>query len=156
MENNKVDSSLYASISNKELTISNELKKEGTLEDSQNCLQLEEENLLHSLPCQIEFTGSAQVSVYFNKENLHHENVRAASFRGHMLLNKLVKVPEGYEIYTVSESNAENKDDCEMKTFQLKGSTKSMNFWEKDEMPVGPNKIEDALTCILIAENLSN
>jgi len=107
MENNKVDSSLYASISNTELTISNELKKEGNLQDSEDCL--EEENLLHSLPCQIEFTGPAPVSVYFNKENLHHENVRAASFRGHMLLNKLVKVPEGYEIYTVSESNAETK-----------------------------------------------
>uniref|UniRef100_A0A915LKG3 RNA 3'-terminal phosphate cyclase-like protein n=1 Tax=Meloidogyne javanica TaxID=6303 RepID=A0A915LKG3_MELJA len=81
--------------------------KEGNLQDSEDCL--EEENLLHSLPCQIEFTGPAPVSVYFNKENLHHENVRAASFRGHMLLNKLVKVSEGYEIYTVSESNAETK-----------------------------------------------
>lgn len=67
-----------------------------------------------------------------------------------------MKVSEGYEIYTVSESNAETKDDYEIKTFHLKGSCKSMNFWEKDEMPEGPNKIEDALTSILIAENLSN
>nr|CAD2166126.1 unnamed protein product [Meloidogyne enterolobii] len=145
MENKKLTDSLYATISNTELTISNELKKEGT---SQNCF--EEENLLHSLPCQIEFTGPAPVSVYFNKENLHHENVRAASFRGHMLLNKLVKVPEGYEIYTVSESNAETKDDCEMKTFQLKGSCKSMNFWEKDEMP------EDGYLCCYIRRRNAN
>nr|CAD2148218.1 unnamed protein product [Meloidogyne enterolobii] len=154
MENKKLTDSLYATISNTELTILNELRKDENSQNSQDCL--EEENLLHSLPCHIEFTGPAPVSVYFNKENLHHENVRAASFRGHMLLNKLVKVPEGYEIYTVSESNAETKDDYEIKTFQLKGSCKSMNFWEKDEMPEGPNKIEDALTCILIAENLSN
>ncbi|KAL7079746.1 hypothetical protein ACQ4LE_001154 [Meloidogyne hapla] len=97
MQSNRSDSSPFAIISDSELT-SNELKKENN----------SEENLLHSLPCHIEFTGPAPVSVFFNKENLYHENMRAASFRGHMLLNKTVKVPEGYEIYTVTE-NIETK-----------------------------------------------
>ena len=136
----------------------------------------DDQQQLHSLPCRIDYTGSACVSKFFHVKSLDDGVTKVAAFRGHLLFGQTIKMPDGYKIYVLEEENEDidkkgkiyfkNKskslDDSSdgslkcKKTFKVRGVNSSMDFWEYDEMPCLNKNTFNAFAVLNVTKDLAS
>ncbi|KAL3090902.1 hypothetical protein niasHS_007277 [Heterodera schachtii] len=121
-----------------------------------NQLEQKKPSQLHSLPFSMDFNGPALVSKFFQTED-GANGLKAALFRGHLLLGKTVRAPEGFAFYAVKESEHSQSEEGEMRTYNVVDSVPSMDVWEYDEPPESRKKcLQNALVALQIANDLAN
>lgn len=59
---------------------------------------------IQSIPCRLDYTGTASVSDYFKPETLPNGN-KAALFRGHLLYGHQVQLPDDNKIHVLKPRN---------------------------------------------------
>uniref|UniRef100_A0A183CH83 FERM domain-containing protein n=1 Tax=Globodera pallida TaxID=36090 RepID=A0A183CH83_GLOPA len=73
------------------------------------------------------------VSKFFQPKQLDTDGLKAALFRGHLLLGKTIKPPDSFAFYAAKEIQLEGGGD--VKTFKIEDAVSSMEVWEYDELP---------------------
>ncbi|XP_011304801.1 ribonuclease H2 subunit C [Fopius arisanus] len=126
------------------MSIHLDIKKEHT--------EVEQETVLHSIPCKIYGDTPANVSAFFTpyirKSDEKHFD---ASFRGHPLQGRILTVPEGYKglIFYEQKKPANPADD---RKFVSTGGFSKFTYWNFDKLPSKNDAIVSALDWIDIAE----
>ncbi|EFP07407.1 hypothetical protein CRE_26458 [Caenorhabditis remanei] len=62
-----------------------------------------EKKEVHSIPCSVQYTGPAEVSSNFIREQIDGESAERGMFRGRGMEGAEWKAPEGYEIHVLKE-----------------------------------------------------
>uniref|UniRef100_A0A0R3RUB4 Bet_v_1 domain-containing protein n=1 Tax=Elaeophora elaphi TaxID=1147741 RepID=A0A0R3RUB4_9BILA len=107
-------------------------------------------NEFHSLPCKIEYDGSAKVSQYFVTEDLGDEK-KVTTFRGRILNGVKQQFPGNYRLYVAVEK--ENKDNN--RVFEVSGSATSFMRWEYDHSTSYRSPLVRAIDYVNIAEKFA-
>lgn len=67
-----------------------------------------EKKEVHSIPCNVQYTGPAEVSSNFIREQVDGESAERGMFRGRGMEGAEWKAPEGYEIHVLKERKGPN------------------------------------------------
>ena len=106
---------------------------------------------IQSIPCRIDHTGPADVSQYFHREKLSN-GCEKATFRGRPLDGYSVKLPDGYKMHLLKET--QTAVDGQKKTFEVHGSTDKVTVWNLDKEPSEKDAVRRAINWLQISEAL--
>ncbi|CAD6198606.1 unnamed protein product [Caenorhabditis auriculariae] len=84
---------------------------------------------LHSLPCKIDYTGPANVSGYFIRENSADGKEKEANFRGRGLQGVDYHFPDDYKLYVLKKREGDRDQ------YDIEAEYKQVTTWEWDRSP---------------------
>nr|XP_043895822.1 ribonuclease H2 subunit C isoform X2 [Solea senegalensis] len=87
---------------------------------------------VHLLPCEIEHSGSAQVSQYFTATTKDRKCEKTVSFRGRELKGQEISCPQGYTGLVLKETNKP-------------GSDQELTYWNLETPPNSDDMIVMAM-----------
>ncbi|VDN04088.1 unnamed protein product [Thelazia callipaeda] len=140
------------------ITLSNQSKTKSIIFESGSLIKDDLTDHIHSLPCKIEYDGTAKVSQYFIVDTLEN-NEKVATFRGRPLNGIQQRIPEAYLLYVVVE-----KKNCGLllvfshmsRVFEVVGSAKSFMHWEYDRKHSHDSPLAHAFDYLTVAEAFSS
>ena len=87
-------------------------------------------SVVHLLPCDIEFNGSAPVNSYFQTNSKDGEAV--AHFRGRLLVEKRIALPEGVTGVHCVQDTRKSVNEV---NWEVAGTFKEFHLWQHDVVP---------------------
>ena len=106
----------------------------------------------HLLPCEIQATGPALVSAYFQPQA--REKSQEAAFRGRGLKGAEVPLPPGYAGAMLADTVSADVADGEERRWVHRGVIDKFTFWKHDELPHGEEPILKAMRWAELADVL--
>lgn len=110
------------------------------------------EDRFHSINCEIEHTGDAKVSSYFEpaitRKDTDEERCDV-SFRGRPMNGRIVKLPDNYLIANL-KSSKRNEDE-----FQVNETSKAFTYWNFDQQPDLDDSTYQVVNWLNISEQLN-
>lgn len=96
----------------------------------------------HLLPCEVQHTGSAPVSMYFKPEPVEgRPDHMLAAFRGRKLCGVTLRPPEGYVGAMLQDTMQAEVADGEDRRWMHRGAVQSFTYWKQDEFPTEQDSI---------------
>ncbi|XP_058505320.1 ribonuclease H2 subunit C [Solea solea] len=99
---------------------------------------------VHLLPCEIEHSGSAQVSQYFTATTKDHKFEKTVSFRGRELKGQEISCPQGYTGLVLKETNKPGSDQ-EDRTVKVSSVFDKLTYWNLETPPNSDDMIVMAM-----------
>ena len=106
----------------------------------------------HLVPCELPYTGSARVGVYFRPQE--GDGCLDATFRGRQLRGRLVPPPEGYRGAVLQDTVQASVADGEERRWLLKGTFDGVAFWKHDDPPLEGDSMAKCMRWASIADVL--
>ena len=106
----------------------------------------------HLLPCEIQATGPALVSAYFQPRAA--EKSQEAAFRGRALKGIDVPLPQGYTGAMLADTVSADVADGEERRWVHRGVIDKFTYWKHDEVPHADEPILKAMRWAELADVL--
>ncbi|XP_076015644.1 ribonuclease H2 subunit C [Genypterus blacodes] len=106
---------------------------------------------VHLLPCEIEHSGSAQVSQYFNATIKDRKHEKTVSFRGRGLKGQELSCPQGYGGLVLKEFNKPTSDQ-EDRTVKVSSAFDKLIYWNLETPPNSDDTVVMAMDWPELAE----
>ncbi|XP_046649120.1 ribonuclease H2 subunit C-like [Daphnia pulicaria] len=120
-------------------------------------LKLDENCVVHSMPCKINHDGQANVSGFFspyieNKElDDSSDGVKQASFRGYPLQGKETVIPDGFKGIVVTEMK-KPLTDIEERNLVVSKKFDKITYWNWDCFPVNNDSINQSMDWLTLSK----
>ncbi|CAL2032573.1 unnamed protein product [Caenorhabditis brenneri] len=115
----------------------------------------QEKKEIHSIPCSIQYTGTADISANFVREQVEDESAERGMFRGRGMEGADWKAPDGYEILVLKERKGPKG-----MTLGIESCPEAIKVWQWDrtcgENNASRTAIARASAYLRIAESLSD
>jgi hypothetical protein len=109
-----------------------------------------ESSVMHLLPCNIEFDGTAPVSSYFQISEGKREQM-IAHFRGRELVGRKLKLPDGVIGLNAVQDTRKQSDNI---NWEITGNFDEVNVWQHD-IAMDLTQINESLEWFELAESVS-
>ncbi|ULU05101.1 hypothetical protein L3Y34_017671 [Caenorhabditis briggsae] len=114
-----------------------------------------EKKEVHSIPCNIQYTGATEVSANFIREQIEGESSQRGMFRGRGMEGADWKAPEGFEIHVLKERKGPKGA-----VLDIENRTDAIKVWQWDrtcgEHNADRTSIARASAYLRIAQSLAN
>ncbi|XP_028816048.1 ribonuclease H2 subunit C [Denticeps clupeoides] len=100
---------------------------------------------VHSLPCEIEHDGPAEVSAYFSATAKERKHEKTVSFRGRGLKGQEVSCPKGYTGLILQEVHKPSSDQ-EDGVLKVSSVFNKFTYWNLDTPPSSDDGIVMAMS----------
>ncbi|XP_017263501.1 ribonuclease H2 subunit C [Kryptolebias marmoratus] len=106
---------------------------------------------VHLMPCEIEYSGAAQVSQYFTATTKDRKQEKTVSFRGRGLKGQEISCPQGYTGLVLKEVNKPGSDQ-EDRTVRISSMFNKLTYWNLETPPTSDDTVVMAMDWPEVAE----